>query len=207
MKRLLEGIGKNSEKEYDRIFYERSLKDIDSFDLLRWKRLIKYYEKGRVIDLGCLDSRALPLLKERYPGLEGWGIDTASEAMRVMQKRYPGIIYNVGDVYDTKFPSGYFSYAIAGELIEHLDNLQKFFEETFRILRRGGILALSTPLEEETEPGAKDKDRHIWSFKEEDIRKLVEPYCSKIKVKIMGSQYFPKYKYNFPNILAYCYKR
>ena len=100
---------------------------------------------------------------------------------------------------------GYFSYAVAGELLEHLEDPHKFIKEVFRILKPGGILALSTPLDEAREPGAIDSERHLWSFKVDDIMKILIPY-GKIKIAILRSQYFPTYQYHWPIILAWVKK-
>lgn len=204
MKRLIENLGKNSPEEYAGILLQRTLKGTDERDLKRWNKLVKFYRGGRFIDLGCLDSLAPILIKERYPKEEVWGLDYSRAAIEEMQQRYPYIYYQQGDVYDTKFPANYFSYITAGELLEHLDNPANFIKEAMRILKRGGTLALSTPLEE-TGAGEVDKDRHIWSFSIEDMDMLLGPY-GKVTVKIMGSEYFPKYAYHFPTIICYCQK-
>ena len=205
MKRLIEGMGENSASEYDRIFALRDLKGVDEHDLKRWKRLIKFYKGGRFVDLGCLDSLAPVIVKEQYPREEVWGIDVAEGAIAEMVRRYPFVYYQVGDVYDTKFPDNYFSYAVSGEVIEHLDDPERFFAETFRILKRGGTLALSTPLGEEHEVGAVDGERHVWSYEVADMDRLLGKY-GKVTTRITGSDYFPVYKYRWPTLYAYVRK-
>lgn len=204
MKRLIDGLGVNSPQEYDRIYDKRKREGVDQFDLKRWHKLLKYYKGGRLVDLGCLDSLVPQLALDSYPKAEVWGIDTATEAIKALQKEKTGVLYEVADVYDTHFPSNYFDYAVAGELIEHLDDPARFIKETFRTLKHGGVFAISTPCGE-TELGEVDHERHLWSFEVEDIKKLLEPY-GKVKVTTMGSQYFPIYEYHFPNIIAFCFK-
>ena len=207
MKRLIEGLGLNSSSEYDNIFAIRALKGVDEHDLKRWKKLIKFYKGGRFIDLGCLDSLCPILIKEQWPREEVWGIDIASEAIAEMQRRNAvlGIYYQVGDVYNTGFPKNYFSYAVAGEILEHLDDPEKFIAETFRILKSGGTLALSTPLGEENEPGAVDGERHVWSWETEDMYRLMGKY-GKVTTKMTGSEFYPKYVYHWPTLYAYVLK-
>lgn len=207
MKRLIEDMGLNSAEEYDGIFAIRALKGVDDDDLDRWKKLIKFYKGGRFIDLGCLDSLCPVMIKEQYPREEVWGIDVAKEAMAEMSRRFPykGLFYQEGDVYNTGFPDNYFSYAVAGEVMEHLDRPQDFIEETMRILKRGGTLAASVPLGEEKEHGAVDGDRHVWSYDVEDAYKLFGKY-GKVTTKIRGSQFFPKYRYRWPTLFIYVLK-
>lgn len=204
MARLIEGMGKNSADEYSRIFLKRKEKGVDQFDAKRWNKLLKHYRGGRLIDLGCLDSLVPEIAQQSYPDAECWGIDVAEDAIKEMRAKFPSIMYEVGDVYKTKFPNNYFEYAVAGELIEHLDAPQKFVDETFRILKRGGWLALSTP-KGETHAGEVDHERHLWSFEPEDIEKLLSSFTN-VQITTMGSQYFPRYVYHFPTIIAYAQK-
>lgn len=205
MKRLAHQTDKNSPEEYDRIFSERQKKGIDPQDKLRWQTLLKYYKGGNLVDLGCLDSLIPELAHQRDKKSEIWGIDLASGAIESMRRLYPYIYYTVADVYDTKFPPNYFQYATAGELIEHLDDPQKFFDEATRILKHGGTLAISTPFEEEHEPGAVDGERHLWSFSKDDIINLWAPHGT-VRFQSLGSQWFPYYVYHFPTLIAYCRK-
>ena len=191
----------NTPSEYERIYFERQEKGIDEFDLKRWELLIKYYKYGKFVDLGCLDSLAAVMAYQETKD-EVWGIDFAKEAIEDMKKRHPGVLWHVGNVYDTKFPSDFFQYVVAGELIEHLEYPEKFLKEAFRILKKKGILALSTPLNEKL--GEVDAERHLWSFTIEDIKNLISPY-GKVKINFLKSKYFP-YKYHHRNIIAYCTK-
>lgn len=205
MDRLVKGMGQNSPQAYDAIYLKRKERGVDAYDLKRWKKLLQYYKGGRLIDMGCLDSLVPVLAKEAYPKAEAWGIDTAAQALGKMQEEHPEIIYRVEDVYKTSFPSNYFDYVVAGELIEHLEFPFTFFTEAFRILKHGGVLAISTPKEEGKEPGAVDAHRHLWSFSEEDIRSLIDSQAD-VWMKTLGSQYFPRYIYHWPTILAYARK-
>ena len=193
----------NNALEYDRIYLQRKKAGIDPFDLKRWNILLRYFRGGRLIDMGCLDSLVPVIAKTKYPKSEIWGIDIAGEALKRMQEEYPAIYYQKADVYHTSFPSNYFSYAVAGELIEHLENPEKFVMEAMRILKIGGTLALSTPKDEKI--GEVDADRHLWSFSIQDIRKLLEPH-GKVKVKIFPNFHVPFMAYHHKNIIAFCIK-
>lgn len=205
MKQMAQQSPKNDPAEYDAIFFKRKEKGPDPFDLKRWHKLLKYYRGGKLLDAGCLDSLVPNIAKKLYPKAEVWGIDLAEEAINEMQYAYPDILYRVEDVYHTKFPSNYFDYIVAGELIEHLEHPRGFFKEVFRILKHGGTFALSTPQDEAREPGAVDAERHLWSYSTDDIRSLLSPYGS-TKIITLGSQFFPSYIYHWPIILAYCRK-
>lgn len=196
----------NTPSEYNRIFKVRAETGIDPFDLKRWNLLLKWYKGGRIVDLGCLDSMVPVLAKGSHPKSEVWGLDHAKEAIDEMQARYPTILYHAGDIYDTKFINQYFDYVVLGEVLEHLEKPEEAIKEALRILKRNGTLAISVPLNEAIEPGAVDKDRHLWSFTLEDIKKLLGSSVRDIKYKVLGSQYKPVYQYHFPNLIVWCKK-
>ena len=211
MKRLAE-INLNTPDDYGRIFFERQVKNVDWADLRRWEMLLKYYKGGNLIDLGCLDSLIPSIAKEQYPDSEIWGLDFAKDVILEMKNQYPLINYFQGDIYDIRWVSsqnrikdGFYSYVTMGEIIEHLEEPEKAIKEAMRILKQNEILALSTPLNEAIEPGAVDKEHHLWSFTEDDIKKMLKPY-GRVKIKILRSWWFPRYRYCFPQIIAWCWK-
>ena len=206
MKKMAQQSDKNSPEEYDRIYFSRKEKGVDDFDKRRWKKLLKYYRGGKLLDVGCLDSLVPDIAKKLYPKAEVWGIDVAEQAVKDMQERFPDVVYRVEDAYQTKFPKNYFDYIVAGEIIEHLEEPDRFLSEMLRILKHGGCLAISTPENEAIEPGAVDGERHLWSWTVGDIQDWLDDYGTAV-INTMGSEYFPVYKYHFPNILAYLFKK
>ena len=101
------------------------------------------------------------------------------------------------------FENEQFDYIVVGQLLEHLGYPTIVLSQAFRVLKKRGILSLSVPLEE-TEKGEVDKI-HVWSFSKQDILNLLSPY-GKVWMKILHSQYFPRYRYHFPHIVVYCRK-
>ena len=202
----MDGIGENSPQEYDKIYFKRKEKGIDASDFKRWKKLLKYYRGGKLLDVGCLDSLVPQIAREWYPKAEVWGIDVAEKAIKDMQERFPGVVYQVENAYETSFPSNYFDYIVAGEILEHIDDPKKFVDEAFRILKHGGILAISTPKEEVNEPGAVDAHRHVWSWSPLELELLLG-HKGDFWLREMGSQYFPQYVYRWPTLLAFTKKK
>ncbi|MEK7120966.1 MAG: class I SAM-dependent methyltransferase [Patescibacteria group bacterium] len=200
-------MGLNSSQEYDRIYEERQKRGQDAHDMRRWGKLLRYFSHGDIIDLGCLDSGIVDLVKNRkdttYTGIDI--AELAIHTQKIKYKNYENVSFFPADLYETPFQDEAFDYVVLGEVIEHLDEPQKAITEAMRILRKDGTLALSTPLEEEKEIGAIDKDRHVWSFSKQDIIDLLSPY-NEPKIQIIGSQYFPTYKYAWPTLIAFCKK-
>lgn len=205
MEKLANQSEKNNPSEYDRIYEIRQENGPDEFDMKRWKKLIKFFKGARLLDMGCLDSLVIEMAHKRVPTADLWGIDLAEKAIFDMGQKYPYAIFEIMDIYKTKYPDEFFSYIVSGEVIEHLEYPEKMIKEAMRILKPGGTFALSTPKDEATDIGAVDKERHLWSFSIDDIKNLLSPY-GEVKIEVMGSQYFPIYKYKFPTIIAWCKK-
>lgn len=207
MKKLVDQSEKNSPGEYDYIFFERQTKKVDEHDIRRWKKLLKHYKGGSLLDMGCLDSLVCSMARKKDAYSLIMGIDYAEKAIAEMQKKYPTVKYRVDDVYSTSIPTETFDYIVAGELIEHLDRLEKFFEEAWRLLKPNGIFALSTPLEEHKEKGAVDGERHLWSFNLDDIKDFWErpKYGKVFDYAIVGSRWFP-YRYCWKTLVVFCKK-
>ena len=196
----------NSSLEFEKQFNERQKMSSNWMDMYRWEELVKSFKGGKLIDLGCLDSLVPIMAKTSFPNSEVWGLDQATEAIKKLAEVEPRINYVVGDVHKTGFPHEYFDYAVAGELIEHLEKPEEFFKEAFRILKSGGKLALTTPYKE-TEAGEVDQFRHLWSFTPSDIRTLARPYMKGAKTKIIPTWLERRMKYHHPYILAIITKR
>lgn len=205
MKRLVQE-NKNTAEEYNMIFFDRLKKGVDQQDVRRWKRLVKPFRGGRLLDSGCLDSHIPVLAKLRHKDADVWGIDIAEQAIAAMKDLYPFVNYEVRDVYDTKFEDGYFDYVVMGEVLEHLEEPARAIQEAMRILKPKGTLALSVPLDEAKERGAVDAIHHIWSYTMKDILDVLMPY-GRVKTGLLGSQYFPVYRYAWPIVLAFVRKK
>lgn len=208
MKQLTKQSDKNSPAEYDRIFQERAKKDPHWQDLRRWKELVRYFKSGRILDLGCLDS-GIPKILNSKSNFTYLGIDVAGEALKEMSKNQDWRVqYLCQDIYKLKLKNrDGLDYAILGEVLEHLDRPKDAVREAFRVLKSGGVLAISVPLEEAIEPGAVDGERHLWSFSEQDIYDLVSPLSSNVKFKVLRSKWFPRYKYCWPQLICWAWKK
>ena len=170
-----------------REFNQRWQKELHYIDWARYWEMQKYFKGGNFLDLGVFNSPLIIELKKRFKSSEFIGLDHCEEVLRELQERHPEVRYLTGDVMAIPFKDGYFDYVVAGELIEHLEDPVAFIKESMRTLKGGGVFSLSTPKEEN------DKERfvsheHIWSFDEQDIKKLLEKY-GRLEVSIMRISY------------------
>jgi len=181
MKRLRTSNINTPELSYE-IFVERWKKQLHYIDFRRYALLAKYFEHGKYLDLGVFNSPLPVELKRRHPDAEVWGIDYAERVINHLKAQFPEVKYIVGDVMNLPFGDGYFDYLVAGELIEHLEDPKSFIKEAVRVLKPGGIFALSTPIEEEVSQGTISTE-HLWSFNKKDIEHLLGKY-GQVEIKI-----------------------
>ncbi len=103
------------------------------------KPLIKKYLHGKMADIGC-GTKPLQGLCSPYV-TEHIGIDH-NEMFHDSSN-----VDIFADAYNIPVPDGYFDCALSTDVFEHLEEPQKAFQETWRILKGGGILVLAVPFQ------------------------------------------------------------
>ncbi len=98
-------------------------------------------EEPRLLDVGCARGGFLGRARERGFAVEGVELSqTAADHARKELK----LDVSVGTLFDAQFESQSFDVVTMWDVIEHLDDPAACIEEVRRILRPGGIVALST---------------------------------------------------------------
>jgi 2-polyprenyl-3-methyl-5-hydroxy-6-metoxy-1,4-benzoquinol methylase len=102
-----------------------------------------YPLKGRhVLEIGCATGELLTQAQKR--GARTIGVEISKYAAEISRERY-ALDVRIGTLEAQNFPDKFFDVIIALEVIEHLSSPSNFLYETSRILKRGGMVALSTP--------------------------------------------------------------
>lgn len=100
-------------------------------------------KSGVVLDLGCLDGTiGFELIKL---GNKVYGIDASKKSVELACEK--GIRAFVGDLespLDLSYASS-FDVVVAGEIIEHIYQVNNFLDEIYKVLKPTGYLVLSTP--------------------------------------------------------------
>lgn len=98
--------------------------------------------KGELLDIGCSDGEFCSGLVKN--GMACHGIDLSSQ--HIEKARLRGIQAYVMDVSDDlSYATAQFNYIFAGEIIEHLFDTDAFLSECHRVLKKDGLLVLTTP--------------------------------------------------------------
>jgi SAM-dependent methyltransferase len=96
---------------------------------------------GRVLDIGCGVGQVVAQLTEA--GFEAHGVDVSGPNIERARKFCPRC-----QRYDGKtlpFPDGHFASAGALNVLEHVDEPERFITELVRVTERGGRIVLSSP--------------------------------------------------------------
>jgi ubiquinone/menaquinone biosynthesis C-methylase UbiE len=108
------------------------------------KAIQKYQPKpNKILDLGTADGLMLSKIKDQFPKSNCLGIEYSQELIKTNQDKRIKIIQ--GNVLNLPFKKPQFEVIIAAAIIEHLKQPQKLIKESRRILKKNGVLILTTP--------------------------------------------------------------
>lgn len=100
-----------------------------------------------ILDAGC--GRGFYLNYYRYVSpVKLVGLELEDDIIRKAQANVghlPDITLVQANIYQLPFPDDYFSGVIASEILEHLDNDAGALRELHRVLKPGGVLAITVP--------------------------------------------------------------
>jgi 2-polyprenyl-3-methyl-5-hydroxy-6-metoxy-1,4-benzoquinol methylase len=130
---------------------ERCVPDIMRGELVDAEHRVRYWWVGhlvkgrRVLDAGCGTGYGSTILAESGAD-EVVGIDVAENVLEAARARAPvGVHFEVGDVRTLPFEDASFDAVVSFEVIEHVAEHDVVLDEFARVLRPGGILAVSSP--------------------------------------------------------------
>jgi SAM-dependent methyltransferase len=99
----------------------------------------------RIIDLGCAAGALTDYFSEC--GATVVGVDSEERAIAMARTLFPDLEFRQADVAELPFDSDSFDKAVAGDLVEHLDDstFLAMLRELRRVLVPGGTLSIYTP--------------------------------------------------------------
>lgn len=126
---------------YESGVYKEKSKQAES--LLKSINMVKIKPYNRVLDIGC----GVGIIGSRFGNKfksEVHGIDLSPSAIKIARSH--GILAKVADI-DGKWPykGNYFDVVLGVQIIEHIYNPDNFLLEAGRVLKKNGILILTTP--------------------------------------------------------------
>lgn len=114
--------------------------------LLNHKNIFNILDRQKdayFLDLGCDDGELTKKIGEKIDTNILYGVEIVTESIEKAQKK--GIIvkkFDLNDKFD--FEDNFFDVIHANQVIEHIYNSDNFLSETYRVLKRGGYMIIST---------------------------------------------------------------
>lgn len=146
-------------KKFEEFYFEGYYSGIGDFSssrdrqLSNWFRgmfeyINRYYpiKRGggkKLIEFGCATGAAANLLVDY--GFNVFSTDISKYAINLAAKNYPAVKFSVHDMQREFVEDGNFDVACAFDVIEHLKNPEEAIKNTYKILRNGGTIILTTP--------------------------------------------------------------
>ena len=97
--------------------------------------------RGRLLDVGCATGGFLAVAHEA--GFDVQGVEISGDASARTREQF-GVDVFTGVLADARFPDEQFDVVTMWDVIEHVSDPRAHFIEANRILKPGGVLALST---------------------------------------------------------------
>lgn len=116
----------------------------------RAKRVLEELElknNDKILEIGCGDGFYLHLINNQGFKLQLFGIDNDPNALISARKNLPdGKVKLIeSNAERLPFTKSFFDKIIMSEVIEHVSDDRKVLKETYRVLKPGGFLLLTTP--------------------------------------------------------------
>lgn len=132
---------------YDEYWDENKL--LNSLQLRRCVKILEYFtvvkrKRGQplIIDLGSGDGRLSAFLGQ-FGTTDA--IELSQFAVDKSNRLYPNVNYQQGDVLTFNFKNNKYDVIVSQEVIEHIENKEKYIDVCNNILKPDGYLILTTP--------------------------------------------------------------
>lgn len=99
----------------------------------------------RILDLGTADGRMLHSIRKRFPGARCVGLELSPGLLRILKAHFASLQVIQADIHDLAFSAGQFDVVVLAAVIEHVRDPGQVVREVSRVLKKGGILVLTSP--------------------------------------------------------------
>ncbi|HLE48575.1 MAG TPA: class I SAM-dependent methyltransferase [Patescibacteria group bacterium] len=147
----------------------------------RYKFVVPYIKSKTVLDIACGSGYGTLYLAEN--GAKNvLGMDLSTSAITYAKKHYShkNVLYSVGNAESIPLKNNSIDVLVSFETIEHLNNYKNFIKEIQRVLKKNGLLIISTP-NNITGTGSKNP-YHKKEFTFKEFRQLIEKQFVNINV-------------------------
>jgi SAM-dependent methyltransferase len=101
---------------------------------------------AKVLEVGCGTGNYVVAIREDT-GCSCWGTDPSAEMLAQAAGRSGSVHLSHGRAEALDFPAGHFDFVLSVDVIHHVGDRGRFFQEAGRVLRRGGRVCTVTDSE------------------------------------------------------------
>jgi SAM-dependent methyltransferase len=140
---------------------------------LRERLLFSLFVRGepgrKVLNAGAGQGSFTQLLE--HEGYDVTSMDLSPPAVALLRERVHGPVV-AGDVANMPFEDSAFDAVILGEVLEHIVQDDQALRETSRVLKPGGVVAISVPADSLPFGPAAEWAGHVRHYSEQELRSL-----------------------------------
>ncbi len=114
-----------------------------TFEVVNDIRIFSSERPQTILDIGTADGLMLGTLKEKFPGAVCAGIEYACDLVACNQNKTIHLVR--GDALALPMKTKVFDVVVATAIVEHLSHPIQLIHESFRVLKKNGILIVTTP--------------------------------------------------------------
>lgn len=101
------------------------------------------YNIGKILDIGCASGYYPLYYSEKCKKI--FGVDPNENLIKKAKLDYPEIDFRIGAAENLPFKDKTFDLVIIGDVLEHVDDENKSLNEIYRVMKKEGILILTSP--------------------------------------------------------------
>ncbi len=141
--------------------------------LHRYALASEFVEHKIVLDIACGEGYGTNLLSHKSKMI--YGVDISNEAVTHAQEKYinRNINFKLGSATQIPFENDFFDVVTSFETIEHLVEHEKMFSEIKRVLKKDGVLILSSPEKNIYSERDPNNIYHVKELTLEELLKLI----------------------------------
>lgn len=147
----------------------------------RYEFASEFVKNKQVLDVACGTGYG-SLLLAKSAARRVFGIDISKKTIKYAQKHYPHkkLKFVVGDATDIPLANNSVDVVVCFETLEHVKKYRKLLDEVKRVLRKNGLLVISTPNKLLSNRG--DNPYHVREFGEKEFGDILENNFSDVKI-------------------------
>lgn len=173
-----------------REFFSRDPRKFNAYLAARYGWILKFagnVRGKRVLDMGCGDGVLSYLLAKE--GADVIGTDTSDDGLRFAREQVEVrdplkklmCKFQYASVYDVPLPDESFDVVVSCEVIEHLSEPEKMLSEAQRLLKKDGMIILTTPYRITEVP---QDENHVREYFPNELKSVVGTFFADTELQL-----------------------